>query len=70
MIATTYTVYIEPERVWYGGSISVTSNNSGTAALMAYAASAQEFGEYEYAKDVMELANRAGPKHPNCKSPD
>ncbi len=39
-------------------------------ALMRYAAEAQEDGQDEYARDVMELANRAGPCHPNCKAPD
>ena len=40
------------------------------AALLAYAAAAQEDGAKEYAIDVMELANRSGPMHPNCKEPD
>ena len=40
------------------------------AALMAYADAAAADGELEYAKDVTELANRAGPLHPNCKAPD
>lgn len=40
------------------------------AALMAYAASALQDGATEYSKDVMELANRAGQLHPDCKDPD
>lgn len=40
------------------------------AALIGYAQAAQENGDVEYAKDIMELANRAGPMHPNCKEPD
>lgn len=40
------------------------------AALTAYAKSAYDAGDLEYSKDVMELANRAGPSHPNCKTPD
>ena len=40
------------------------------AALMAYADAAAADGELEYAKDVTELANRAGPLHANCKKPD
>lgn len=40
------------------------------AALMAYSGAAMEDGNKEYAKDVMELANRAGECHPNCKKPD
>lgn len=40
------------------------------AALLAYAGAAHEDGKKEYAADVMELANRAGPMHPNCKEPD
>ena len=39
-------------------------------ALMAYARVAAECGQHEYAKDVMELANRAGPLHRLCKDPD
>ncbi len=40
------------------------------AALMAYATAASCDGQQEYAIDVQELANRAGPMHPNCKAPD
>jgi len=40
------------------------------AALLAYATSVSEDGDTEYAKDVMELANRAGPMHKACKTPD
>lgn len=40
------------------------------AALMAYATSAAGCDDSEYAKDIIELANRAGPLHPNCKAPD
>jgi len=38
--------------------------------LMPYAREAMEDGQDEYAKDVMELANRAGPMHKRCKRPD
>jgi hypothetical protein len=38
--------------------------------LMKYAQEALEDGNIEYSKDVMELANRAGPLHPACKAPD
>jgi hypothetical protein len=41
------------------------------AALMAYALEAGGDDEQrEYSKDVMELANRAGPLHPKCRVPD
>lgn len=40
------------------------------AALLEYAKDAKEAGENEYSNDVMALANRAGPMHPNCKAPD
>lgn len=40
------------------------------AALLAYAAEADKDGETEYAKDVMELADRAGPLSPFAKKPD
>ncbi len=40
------------------------------AALLAYACSARDNGQLEYAKDVTELANRAGPLHPDCHDPD
>ncbi len=40
------------------------------AALMAYAQSAMEDGEKEYALDVMMLANRAGSLSKFCKRPD
>jgi len=40
------------------------------AALLAYAGAASEAGDTEYAKDIMELANRAGSLHPACKKPD
>lgn len=39
-------------------------------ALMEYARMAMEDGNKEYALDVMQLADRAGPLHPNCKTPD
>jgi len=40
------------------------------AALMAYASAADQDGECEYAIDVQDMANRAGPMHPKCKAPD
>ena len=42
------------------------------AALNTYATNAKAGpdGDLEYANDVQELANRAGPNHPNCKVPD
>lgn len=39
-------------------------------ALKAYAKSAAKHGDKEYADEVMEMAMRAGPYHPNCKAPD
>jgi hypothetical protein len=45
-------------------------DRSARAALLAYAESEHEQGNDEYSKDVMELANRAGLMHPNCKAPD
>lgn len=39
-------------------------------ALMAYAKAAMDAGDIAYSDDVMTLANRAGPLHPNCKEPD
>lgn len=40
------------------------------AALLAYAQEAAANGDKLYSIDVMELANRAGECHPNCKDPD
>lgn len=40
------------------------------AALLAYAQAAAEDGQTLYAKDVTDLANRAGPCHDLCKKPD
>ena len=39
-------------------------------ALAAYAADAREGGDVEYARDVAELALRAGGNSPWCKKPD
>lgn len=38
--------------------------------LCEYATAAEMDGEWEYGKEVRELASRAGPAHPNCKRPD
>lgn len=38
-------------------------------ALMAYAASAMK-DDPEFAKEVLELSSRSGPKHPLCQAPD
>lgn len=40
------------------------------AALLGYAQAAAEDGQTLYAEDVTGLANRAGPKHKLCKTPD
>ncbi len=40
------------------------------AALFAYAHAAENAQEHEYAEDVMELANRAGPSNRYCRKPD
>lgn len=40
------------------------------AALLAYAEAALDDGDKEYAADVLELARRAGRRHPQCKIPD
>jgi hypothetical protein len=40
------------------------------AALLAYAQAAGEDGQTLYAEDVTTLANRAGPCHKLCKTPD
>ncbi|WP_119462352.1 hypothetical protein [Rhodospirillaceae bacterium SYSU D60014] len=39
------------------------------AALRAYA-DAAKLDDPEYAREVRELADRAGPRHPLCKAPD
>jgi len=39
------------------------------AALRSYAGHARQFDQ-EYSQDVMELSNRSGLDHPNCKVPD
>jgi hypothetical protein len=40
------------------------------AALMAYAVAAAHGDDPEYSADVIELAKRAGPSSPHCKSLD
>jgi len=40
------------------------------AALIAYAMTADDCGDHEFARDVNELALRAGPSSPHCKTPD
>ena len=40
------------------------------AALLAYAQAAMDDGNKEYAIDIKELADRAGPLHKKCKVPD
>ena len=39
-------------------------------ALFRYALSARMDGEGDYAREVEEMAMRAGVNHPNCKKPD
>jgi len=39
-------------------------------ALYRYSLSARYAGESDYARQVEELADRAGINHPNCKKPD
>lgn len=39
-------------------------------ALYRYALSARMDGEDDYAREIEEMAGRAGPNHPNCKKPD
>jgi hypothetical protein len=40
------------------------------AALAAYATDAAAADDHEYADEVMQLADRAGPLSPYCKAPD
>lgn len=40
------------------------------SGLLGYADAAAADGELEYAREVVDLANRAGPSHPHCKRPD
>ena|ERR1700722_10570140 len=40
------------------------------AALAPYATAAELDGEWEYAKDIRDMATRAGPSNPWCKKPD
>lgn len=42
----------------------------GQGALVEYANAASAMGEKAYAMDILELAERAGPKSPFCKRPD
>ena len=39
-------------------------------ALFRYALSARHDGEDDYGREIEEMAERAGPNHPNCKKPD
>lgn len=39
-------------------------------ALFRYALSARIAGDDDYAREIIEMAERAGPSHPNCKKPD
>lgn len=39
-------------------------------ALFRYSLSAKYDGEIDYAREIEEMANRAGTNHPNCKKPD
>jgi hypothetical protein len=41
-----------------------------SSALAEYALDAIDDGEAEYGREVMDLAKRSGPNHPNCKKPD
>jgi hypothetical protein len=40
------------------------------AALLAYAASVEARGDFEYEREIIDLANRAGTCSPFCKDPD
>lgn len=40
------------------------------AGLRAYATAAIVDENDEYAHEVYDMANRSGPRHPNCKKPD
>lgn len=40
------------------------------AGLRSYATAAVLDENDEYANEVFDMANRAGPHHPNCKAPD
>lgn len=44
-------------------------DSAASAGLRSYASVARNF-DPEYANEVTDLANRAGPYHPNCKRPD
>lgn len=44
-------------------------DNNAAAALYHYAKSAF-LDDAEYGRDVMDLAKRSGPMHPNCRKPD
>lgn len=44
-------------------------DSNAAAALYHYAKSAF-LDDNEYARDVMDLAKRSGPSHPNCRKPD
>lgn len=41
-----------------------------SAALNCYAHDASLHGDLEWANEVREMADRAGPSHPDCKLPD
>ncbi len=49
--------------------VIMVKDRHAQAALMAYACSASET-DMEFASDVFELAQRAGPASPFCKDPD
>ena len=44
-------------------------DESAAGGLRGYAAAAWHLDE-EYAREILRLADRAGPYHPNCKRPD
>ena len=49
--------------------VLVLKDRAAQAALLAYAKEAEIF-DPEYADEVRKLAQRSGPNHPNCKTPD
>lgn len=49
--------------------VIMLKDRNADAALYAYAMKASETDD-EFAKEVMDLASRAGPSHPLCKIPD
>jgi hypothetical protein len=49
--------------------VVMLADKAARAALLSYAAEYKDDNP-EYSKDVMELANRSGPMHPNCKAAD